>query len=361
MNHLSVSLERQAVSARSRHGVVRLVVENTDPLLPVRVDNIVYDMTEGLTVRPFENAKVRDGKQCIITTCAELRRLVNDCILGSDTRVTSFQAQAQGRDWRTACKRAWLFCRALFSPTLRQERRNKIMERQTYGISISDSADAELVWKRWFEPQEDNLIKEMFALKLEQLKQHEKTAAEYNQDSWKRFELPPGSAFSQVFVTQCKRGLVNEIPESVTFKLSYSVPVEPVNDQPGAHIEWEAEPKSRTVCETFVVTPVPFILTAIAVFTALAGKGLTDIPTVTDLITEAFGPLKILLTDPVFYEFFSAGMLALIIFPALEYTPLGKKNKIPINWRTALLVGLLIGLFQTNIMESLSALATGSS
>jgi hypothetical protein len=359
MVHLSVSLCRETVSARSRHGVVRLVVENGDPLLPVRVNNIVYDMTEGLTVRPFENGKVRDTKHCIAATCAELRRMVNDRVMDGDAQVAELRRRALDRDWPGLPIRALRFFLSAFSPALRRERRERDMERHAYGIAISDSADAELVWEQWFKRQEDCLLKEMFALKLEQLRLHEWIARQYQQNSWKAFELPPGSAFSQVFLIRCRRGVVNEIPESVTFKVNYSAPVPPQNGEECAPVEWEEKPKSCTVCDTFIITPFPFVLAGLAAFAGLAGKGLTTIDKVPELMGKLLRPSE-LLDDPFFYTFFSAGMLALIVFPALEYTPLGKKNKIPINWRTALLLGFIIGLFQTNIMHSFAALVTGS-
>jgi hypothetical protein len=104
---------------------------------------------------------------------------------------------------------------------------------------------------------------------------------------------------------------------------------------------------------SIVISPKPLVITIIAIIASLLGvilKVAIDSPK--DSQTSFYTGVHSAFTgsSPI-----SAVILALVFFNIYEFTSLGKNFRMSIGWRTALLIGILCGLFSDRIFIALKA------
>src|SRR5215472_10347845 len=110
---------------------------------------------------------------------------------------------------------------------------------------------------------------------------------------------------------------------------------------------WEEQPAS------VIISPNPFVLTMIAIFAAFLGAILKKITSSTSSGVSFDPSIRAFLSGPVL----AAAIIALVFFNIYEFTTIGDKFKMPVSWRSALLIGLLVGLFDDQFLAALKAFA----
>ena len=208
-------------------------------------------------------------------------------------------------------------------------------------FSIFCVKDAEMTLSSFMKDEvEDSFPMQLFKSKLEQMKELESKLGDM--DNQVIADVEPESVYFATYILTFKRNYFT------TSRFNFFVE---------GHFE-EVETKAScvtSVSQNVSITPKPFFLTAVAVLSSLLGVCLNF------SINEGKA-----LQYPRFFNTMghnlisgpgvSAAILALLIFNILEHTPLGKNIKLGINWRSALMTGIICGMFSDRILDSLQVL-----
>jgi hypothetical protein len=157
--------------------------------------------------------------------------------------------------------------------------------------------------------------------------------------------LPPDSQYRQTLELDFRRGWLNPRKHTVSIEVRYAE----ADDADGrhAHGDW----RMATATEFVVISPNPVLLT----LTTLVGAALGTVLHVAVADGRPRAPLDV--ADPLTTITSNAGVtaaiLALVFFNVFEFTSLAGKFRQYVNWRGALLVGVLCGLGGDKILQAL--------
>ena len=181
----------------------------------------------------------------------------------------------------------------------------------------------------------------MFLAKLEQLKTIENSIGP-DASAAAMADIETDSFYATTYVLKFSRSLFSSKKFNFTVEGQFAK-----NDMSETYLD--------STSATIAISPRPYILSTIAVLSSLFGVSLKfsidpNVPIDSCKYFELLGTQ--LITGPGV----SSAILALLIFNIFEHTSLGDKIKIGVNWRSALLVGVLCGLFSERMIEALKVL-----
>ena len=211
-------------------------------------------------------------------------------------------------------------------------------EFQVLDYKISSTKDAKDAIDRWVSNSEsDKLIASLFSSKTEQLEEIESLMNDSDKSSLATID--PASEFTTTYVLRFNRAKFEPLKYQVSFDASYA----------------EADRgKSQvaSVATNVQISPYPLSLSLVAILAALLGALIsisTESSTVgaETIIEHLNASLMNFVVSPI---------LALIFFNVYEHTTLGGGIRLPVSWRSALLIGALCGIAQDNILAALMAL-----
>ena len=104
-----------------------------------------------------------------------------------------------------------------------------------------------------------------------------------------------------------------------------------------------------------MISPRPYVLSSVAVVASVLG---TLLSLVKSNVSEPSDSDYIVRFLETWYSgtFIGSAVLALVIFNVYEHIGLRDRFKAPVSWRSALLIGILCGLFQDRLLAALGAL-----
>jgi hypothetical protein len=157
--------------------------------------------------------------------------------------------------------------------------------------------------------------------------------------------LPPDSKYRQTLELDFRRGWLNPRKHTVSIEVRYAE-ADDADSRP-VHGDW----RLATATEFVVISPNPVLLT----LTTLVGAALGTVLHFAVADGRPRAPLDV--ADPFASISSNAGVtaaiLALVFFNVFEFTSLAGRFRQYVNWRGALLVGVLCGLGGDKILQAL--------
>jgi hypothetical protein len=171
-------------------------------------------------------------------------------------------------------------------------------------------------------------------------------------------QLAPGSSFSRTYVFEFARGQWEPRKYNIIVQASYfEVEVDGVNGS----VEMAAAATSTTI------SPPPIVLSLIAIASSILGVVLKasllavagsqssiQRPTLSDAAWKLGEQLTASLVS---LDAVAAMILAVVVFNVYEHTDFGARVKFGVGWRSALLIGVLAGLFNDRLLKALATFA----
>jgi hypothetical protein len=331
--------------ARSDEVAYRLKVENLG-VQRIRLIEINPRIPEGVDLVEVKDSSAEAAKTRHEKLCSELTQLVEDRLFLTSEEIRSRiiaikkeQLKETLQDLKTVM-RAYV---SMFTGTFQRQIERRQAQRSALNFKVEGAYDAKIAFEKWYnnDAKEADSNAEMFQAKLEQLEQIEKTIGT-DTSATAIAVIEPESFFATTYVLRFKRSAIN--PKKFTFSVEANVADA---DKPEIFL--------HSATTSLVITPRPYILSIVSVVSALLGVALkfsfeNRSGQDSQQFFHALG--SSLITGPGI----SAIILALLLFNIYEYTDFGKNIKMGIGWRSALLIGVLCGLFSERIMGALKVL-----
>jgi hypothetical protein len=344
MPRYDINLEEQLSDARSNEVAYRLRIENLGET-PIDVLTISPRIPENVELIEVKDSSSEATKLKHKKLCSELTELLSEhvFIISKESRERDVTIQKEHlqeiiKDLNTIWK---AYFKLITGKMEEQIQRRK--ERSAAGKFIIDSRnDAEIALEKWFgDESQDDARATIFRAKFAQL---EKLEAKLGADATTTAiaTIESDSFFATTYVLRFPRSGLN------SRKFSFSVEV--ALSETGSSKE-----QLSSASATVVISPRPYVLSGVAMLSALLGSIVKYAigSQATDGVSDYFGKLSIhLLTSPGL----SAVILALVLFNIYEYTEFGKTIKMGVSWRSALLIGVLSGVFSDRIIDALKVL-----
>jgi len=273
--------------------------------------------------------------------CEELTEILKDYLVVTSEQYRSNVAQAQVLIYREILGGLGTVLRVYLALVMPSERRRLLSSMRLaidkLKIKIVSLRDAKENFERFLANTTDQVVvKEIFKAKLDQLVDVETQEGSSNGEYLARIE--PDSFYAVTYVLKYKRRLLEPRKYTASIEASYQE-------------DGKSEIMTGSSSVGAVVSPNPFVLTIFAIAAALLGAALKYSLASTD---------KFNWHDLSTYLFSSSAGIAAMIFAAVffniyEYTDWGKKISIAVGWRSALLIGVLSGLFGDRVLSALKA------
>jgi hypothetical protein len=205
---------------------------------------------------------------------------------------------------------------------------------------INNIEDANWAYENLLEGvDESNPNKKMFKGKLKQLENLTTKIGSNNSNYIASIE--PGSFYSRTYVLRFYRRAISTKVYNISFDSIY--------------IDETTNQEFRANVSTAVnITPKPLFLTIFAALMSILGTTLKycmnnsdkEYPSLFDFFHQLG---KIIITSPGITSI----IIAILVFNIYEFTEFGKKIKMGINWRAALTIGILAGIFGDRLVEAI--------
>jgi hypothetical protein len=346
MPKLIFSLIEQDTDLRSNEKAYKFMVEN-EGSNTISLLSITPRIPQQVEIGEDKNPSLVTVKARYLALCEELTEVLRNQLFVSDKTVRENMTKAAAEYMDGAFKQmtnmaSSLFFRSIGFKRLGTENVSAAFKRRldafTFKIERANDADRALEYFI-IKPDTNNSLKDIFVLKVEQLKELEKQMG-LPAESSSLATIEPDSFFASTYTLKFPRSYINPRVFNLSIEGTYSEQGKPEKHVGGA---------STTV----IISPKPYVLSIIAVISSILGV----------LLRLSFEASK----DPEvnFYavvnkavygsSFITALILALIFFNIYEFTGLGKNFKMNIGWRTALLIGTLCGLLSDRILIALKA------
>lgn len=353
MARVNVELEEQLSDARSNEVAYRVKVENigASAVSLVSINPQIPDDVELLEVKDSsaQASKTRHEK-----LCKELTELLRDHVFLTSKEVQDRILAIQKRMFKELLSDAATIWRLYYSLLTGQYFRRLERQREARAavwFRIESTADAAIALRNWFDvPGEGPSLEILFRAKCEQLELLEREMSTDSSGSAIAV-IEPDSFFATTYVLRFPRSSVD------ARKFSFSVEAGIADAEAEAEAD-AAKVQLHAASVSVTVSPKPYILSLITVVAALLGA-------VVKFVVENradgglysfFGNLGVsLVTAPGI----SGMVLAFVIFNIYEFLELGDRIRVGVGWRSALLVGVLCGLFSDRMIAALQALIGG--
>jgi hypothetical protein len=231
---------------------------------------------------------------------------------------------------------------------------------RTIDFTIQGVKDAEIALTTWFgfsSPGDESPEKKLFEAKLTQLKRYEEQIEAEKKGMSLGSEiatLASGSIFATTFVFSFARGML----EPRKYTIALEAKFQEVHSE---IVEIVAATASN------IISPRAFWLSCIAVMSSVLGavlrsalhSGKIAIGGLTDSVPPFDLVLQQLQRQVVALDTLGGMVVALVIFNIYEQTEFGAHIKMGVGWRSALLIGVLSGVFTDRLIAALTVFIGG--
>lgn len=339
MPNVKISVEEQLSDFRSAQVAYKVTIQNSGQA-PIRLLAIHPRVPMGGKLVEITDSSLEEASEQRAELLEELNKLLKQFLwVESETfRQAWVQKQQETfKDLFSFSGTAKVYYHILKSGPKEWHSRMQ-REFDVFYYKIRSVTDAEESITRWISKADpSSAITSLFCAKTEQLGSIESAMNESDKSSLATIE--PESEFISTYVLKFNRASFDPLKYQISFEASYT---ESEN----------AKPKVTSVGTSVQISPYPWSLSCVAVLAALLG-------TLVDISLDSKG----LQLEAVFslisssaMSFLSSTVLALVIFNVYEHTSLAGNIRLPISWRSALLIGVLCGVAQENILNALKAL-----
>jgi hypothetical protein len=211
---------------------------------------------------------------------------------------------------------------------------NKKLSKLNYKINSIE--DARWAYDRWIKDlQNNNPEKNMYEAKLQQLENLSSKIGKINSNYISLIE--PKSFYSRTYVLHFNRKTLSTKIYNISFDSTYS------DDSR----EFRAD-----VSTSINITPKALSLTIFAAFSSVLG---TILKYCMSNLNNQFDPKSffIELTKNIVIPGITSIIISVLFFNVFEFTEMGKKLKTGVNWRTALTIGILAGMFGDRLIDAI--------
>jgi hypothetical protein len=345
MPRFNMMLEEQLSDSRSSEAAFRVKIENLGAV-PMEVRRISPRIPEGVLLVEVKDSSSEATRSRHKKICEELTELLDEHI---------FESSKAARDARLQIEKSFLtemvsdmntLWRLYFNMFIgKQMKRFKERREQLAAqkLIIASKQDADVAIRQWFDTQSDQtLFGQMFKAKYSQLVAIE-DALGNGLEASALATIEPDSFFATTYVLRFPRASLNPA------KFSFSVE---------AALAEADSPKEMlgSTTTTVEISARPYILTVISILCALLGVAVKfSIEKANNMaIEEFFTQLGTVLATG---QGLSAAVLALVLFNIYEHVEFGERLKMRIGWRSAMVVGVVSGLFSERVIAALKTLA----
>lgn len=344
MPRLNMLLEEQLSDKRSSEVAFRVRVENLGAT-PLDLRSISPRIPEGVSLLEIKDSSAEALRTTHKRLCDELTELLNEHVFetSADARAARLRIEKQFVD-EVVKDTSAILKTYLRMFTGRWSRRFEERRAQLHAqmFVIAKKADADIALKRWFHDLEaKTLYGQMYQAKVEQLAQVE-AVLDKRPEETAIATIEPDSFFATTYVLRFPRTSFN--PAKYTFSVE-------------AALSETGSPKESlsSASTTVEISARPYVLSCITVLCALLGVAVKySIDRADQLpVDEFFGGLGNQLATG---RGISSAVLALVAFNLYEHLDLGEKLSLRVGWRSAMLFGVLSGLFSERIVAALKTL-----
>jgi len=346
MPKVSFELEEQLSDSRSNEVAYRLKIENlgANTLSLINLNPQIPDGVELIEVKDSSTVASKEKHEKL---CEDLTQLLKDYLYLNVEDIQSRILEIEKKHFKEIISDAntfWKLYLNLLTGTMEKRLEQKRKEISSFNFNITNSTDANIAIEKWFKTTDltNEVFINIFLAKLEQLKHIESSIGE-DTSAVAMAMIEPDSFYATTYVLKFKRSFV-------TLK-KFNFSVEGRFSEKG-----KEENYLESISTNVAISPIPFILSLIAIFSALLGvvlKFSAESNTESDQYFNLLGAQ--LITGPGI----SSGILALLFFNIYEYTSLSDKINMGVSWRSALLIGILCGLFSDRIINALKVFVGG--
>ncbi len=345
MPKVSITLEEQLSDTRSDEVAYRLKIENLG-VNKIRLIDVHPRIPEGVDLVEVKDSSAQAIKTKHEKLCTELTQLAKDRLFltsnGLRKRIVEIYKELL-KEIIQDLNTIWRPYLGLFAGRFIKQIERKQAQLTALYFKIESADDARIAFQKWYNNAEEKSDTnfEMFKAKLEQLEHIEKSIGT-DTSSTAIATIEPESFFAATYILRFTRSAIN--PKKFTFTVDANVADD---DKPEVFL--------YAATTSLIISPRPYILSMITVVSALLGVALkfSFENRSGQEVEKFFCELGSLLVTG---SGISAIILALLLFNIYEYTDIGKNIKIGVGWRSALLIGVLCGLFSDRIMGALKVL-----
>lgn len=345
MPRFNMLLEEQLSDSRSSEAAFRVKIENLGSV-PMEVRRISPRIPEGVLLVEVKDSSSEAARSRHKKICEELTELLDEHIFESSKAARDARLQIEKKfvtELLSDVNTLWrLYFNMMIGKLAKRfkERREQLAAQR---FVIAGKQDADVAIRQWFQAQADaTLFGQMFRAKYEQLVAIE-NALGTGLEASALATIEPDSFFATTYVLRFPRTSLNPA------KFSFSVE---------AALSEADSPKEilGSTTTTVEISARPYILTIISISCALLGVAVKfSIDKASNLgIEEFFTQLGTVLVTG---QGLSAAVLALVLFNIYEHVEFGEKLKMRIGWRSAMVVGVISGLFSERVIAALKTLA----
>lgn len=340
MARVKFSLEQQLQDRRSNEVAYQLTIQNNGEL-PVDLLSLAEQVPEEVEVAETRNPSVAAAKRRYITLCSELSQLIENELLVSseDFRQRFIRTTRDVISKIYSLSGILRLTVSMLTGKLAESMESRLVKGKALRFEVHSHRDAQDAFNRFFE-QADQSIRNIYEAKLTQLANLEADAGP-EIESATIATIEPDSVLRITYVLRFPRKKLEGRKYNFSIEGTYSE---------GS----EAKQFTKSTSASLIVSPDPWVLSGIAVFSSYLGVVLRSAVVAQTNATSAaswFEPLAAL-AQP---ETWAAAILALVFFNVYEYTSAGQKITMPLGWRSALLVGVLCGIGGDRILAAMEA------
>lgn len=339
MSSVEVTLEEQLSDLRSNHIAYKLIIRNTGAS-SVLLFSISPRVPMGSKLIEITDRSLAEVIERRVELLEDLNKLVRQFLWVESEAFREAWIERQ----RDAYKRMVNFSSlakfygeiAKLGPKdwlARMEREFAVME-----YKITSTQDARSAIARWLkDAKEDSIVASLISAKTDQLESIESLMNESQKSSMAIIE--PASEFTSTYVLRFDRSVLEPRKYQVSFDIMYAG-------------ENEERAQHTAVATNVQISPYALPMSLVAVCAALLGSILEISNNLPD---QKAGSLWRAMQESA-SALIAAPILALVFFNTYEHTALGNRLRIPLGWRSALLIGVLCGVMQNNILAAIKAL-----
>jgi hypothetical protein len=346
MPRFNMVLEEQLSDSRSSEAAFRVKLENlgTSPFEVLRINPRI---PEGVTLVEVKDSSTEAARIKYKKLCEDLTELLDQHVFVSSETERDARLKIDKQylaDFIKDANAIWRIYLNLFTGVLLKRMREYRERIAAHKFIIRNKDDADIALHSWFaSPIQADHFARLFNAKYAQLVSIENEINNGPATS-ALATIEPDSFFATTYVLRFPRSALNPT------KFSFSV--EAALSEPGS-------PKEILTSSTAIIeiSPRPYVLSLITMMSALLGVAvkfsIDHSGGSTSSVRSFFGGLG----QAVFTgSGISAIVLAIVLFNVYDYLEFGEKIKMRVGWRSAMLIGVLAGLFTERFIAALKAL-----
>jgi hypothetical protein len=341
MARIEFLLEEQAADMRSFEFAYRFKVQNNGASA-INLLAATPRLAKGIELLEVKSSTALVVTQRHDELCGELTEILKDYLTLTSEQYRTKLAEAQIQVNRQVLGGFGAIWRLYFSMLVPSQRRRLFASMKLaldkLKVKITNLRDAQDAFNRFIANAPENVVvvKEVFEAKISQLVEVESQEGSAKGPYLARIE--PDSFYAATYVLKYQRRLLEP--------RRYTASIEATYQEVG-----KTEIMTGSSSAGAIVSPNPLVLTIFAIVAGMLGAALKY---------SLLSGDKFKWYDLNSYLFASSSGIAAMIFAAVlfnvyEYTDWGKRISIAVGWRSALLIGVLSGLFGDRVLSALKA------